>query len=477
MTEFPYESVEEIHAKLLAVKATEDPDPENRVDVSPGSEAWLDMLAEAVRIHAIQVMVMEVAADILPTTSRGQALDRHAELHLGEDDDRRPATKWYGWIQFTNEGETTRTLPAGTEAIHADGTRYRTTEARDLGWGAAEAIPSESVTTGTVANKTRETELTLTAPPAGISGTATILGLPPYVPTLAKDRETDQELLERILLITGTRPGGGNAAHYVLWSRNASNLVERVFVYPRWSGLGTVLVVPLGEAGSPILVSDVLDLVRAAIAGERPEGASVTVAAPTALAQTVELKIEPEEGYEPDWEGSFTVTTPEGGDPTTRIRITADPRDTIQVGHYIAARFPTRVAHLEVASRGWEPGIGKGYIDVEDDGDVTEYAENGSTLTSGGKLWDPVKAAVAVAFDALGPSRSSAVDLTERYPDPDEGSPPELIVAELVAAAMGVTGVRDVVVDKPVANVPNTIAPGATPALLTMAADFLINWM
>lgn len=481
MAEFPYESVEEIHAKLIAVKATEDPDPENRIDVSPGSEAWLDAWAEAQRIHALQVMVAARGADILPTTSQDSALDRHAEIHLGEDDDRRPATEWHGYLAFTNESSSSVNVPTGTEAVHADGTRYRTTADKVVAAGSTDVASAESVTAGVVANKANGTELTLASPPGGISGTAFVVDDMSHPATPAKDLENDEELLERILLVTSRRPGGGNAAHYVLLARNATNSVARVFVYPRWFGLGTVLVVPLGEAGSAILHPDVLADVAEAIEAARPCGFAIAVASPVDAEQEVVLQVEPEEGYEPDWSGSFMVASPEGGDSYTRIRVSTDPTAVVGINHHVVALFGSALVpkHLVVVGVGWEAGLGKGYIDVdvEDDGTVSEYAAAGTNVTPGGKLWDPVKAAVAGVFDALGPSRSSAVDLTERYPHPDDEGAPELIVAEIVAAVMGVEGVRDVVVTTPASNITNSAIPGMSPSLLSLGEMFRIEWM
>mgnify|MGYP001613225778 CR=1 FL=1 len=97
-------------------------------------------------------------------------------------------------------------------------------------------VSFESVTTGLTANLPANTILTWTAPPAGVAATVTLTtGL-----SGGRDRETDGELLARLLFRLQNPPRGGTAADYRYWAENSTdstqnnktNNIFRAYVYP-----------------------------------------------------------------------------------------------------------------------------------------------------------------------------------------------------------------------------------------------------
>jgi hypothetical protein len=80
-------------------------------------------------------------------------------------------------------------------------------------------------------------------------------------------------------------------------------------------------------------------------------------------------------------------------------------------------------------------------------------------------------------FAELGTSRSSDPTTAERYPDPDDEMPPELLVARIVQTIMDVPGVANVAVGTPAADVPNSIIPGTNPTLLLPGTTSYVVWI
>lgn len=474
----PYETVDQIRERVLAILALEydDGDGTRVLDTSRGSLTWCEAQAIALLVHDIQVQVNDQAQQILADEAEGTLLDRHALLWLGPDNDRLPAHAWYGTWTFTNTTSGSLTLPADTEVLCADGTAYKTIAAAPVAGGSSAAVACRSTTLGTVANKAVGTVGMLSSPPLGFSAQATLAS----TTTPAEDAEVDHELQSRVAERMREMPGGGNCAHYRVVARATDGSVAEVFVYPMWDGKGTTVVVPLGEPAADsddgethrILAGSVIEDIQGALDTEvTPDavGAETLVVAPTPQLVDVEMDIEPEKGFEPDWTGSYVVATPVGGDPFTRVRLTAAPAAAL-----LDKRVVLFVGASETPDQFVVTAVGGDYIDV--DPDPGDYAKTGSDVLPGGPLWDLVKVATVTAFDATGPSGSLYPDITEREPEPADGFHPELNISALVAAAKGTEGVRDVSVTAPAADVTNTVAPGVTPKLL-MLGKFLLRWV
>lgn len=103
------------------------------------------------------------------------------------------------------------------------------------------------------------------------------------------DQETDSSLLARYLLQVRTPSTSGNKYHYQEWALAVSG-VGQAKVLPLWNGNGTVKVLILNSDNE--VASDTLIAATAAyIEKLRPIGATVTVAAPTAVAINISADI------------------------------------------------------------------------------------------------------------------------------------------------------------------------------------------
>jgi uncharacterized phage protein gp47/JayE len=458
----PYETVEQIRERILAIKALEydDGDGTHVLDTSEGSIPWIEAQAEALLVHDLQVQVNDKAEQILPDRAEGTLLDRHAALWLGPDNARLPA------------------LDANTEVLCSDGTSYKTIAATSVPALSSLSIACRSITLGAVANKAIGTVGMLASPPTGFAAQATLAA----TTTPGEDAETDTELQLRNAERLREMPGGGNCAQYRVVARATDGSVAEVFVYPMWAGKGTTYVVPLGETAANsddgethrILAGTVIDAIQEDLDTEvTPDavGAESLVLAPTPQLVNVDLNVEPETGSEPDWTtpASYTVAAP-GGYPIGRVRLTAPPAATLagkRVVLFIGGSLTPGQYTVQAP-------VGSDYIDVTPT--PSDHADTGSSVLPGGPLWETIYASILNAFDACGPSGSTAPDVTDRDPAPEASRHPEMNVSAISAAAKTTTGVRDVAVTLPAADVTNNVAPGATPKLL-MLGTFICRWV
>lgn len=150
------------------------------------------------------------------------------------DDPRREATAAIGLITVT--GQIGDYLEAGTEYIAATtGQSYAVTEAVTFD-KTSMTIKVEAVEAGKAGNLINGEILTIGTPVGTIDPTATsggILG--------GTDRETDDQLRERILDRMREAPKGGAENDYKTWVKEVSG-VTRVWVYPHEIGTGTVTI-------------------------------------------------------------------------------------------------------------------------------------------------------------------------------------------------------------------------------------------
>ncbi len=104
------------------------------------------------------------------------------------------------------------------------------------------------------------------------------------------ERETDEELVERILLHLRLPATSGNKYHYRLWAMEVEGVGD-ARVFPLDNGAGTVTVMPITANGrSP--GEEILQKVRIHIEEERPIGATVTVQAPTEVFLNIQASLQ-----------------------------------------------------------------------------------------------------------------------------------------------------------------------------------------
>lgn len=113
-----------------------------------------------------------------------------------------------------------------------------------------------------------------------------------------EDRESDEELRERVYLKVRAPGTSGNKNDYVTWALTVDGVGGAKCV-PLWNGAGTVKVVIVnssGEAASSELVTSVSDYIETV----RPVGASVTVVSATAKTINVKAALVLKAGYTAD---------------------------------------------------------------------------------------------------------------------------------------------------------------------------------
>ena len=200
---------------------------------------------------------------------------------------RLPAAAATGAVTVT--GSPGAILPAGAEMRRPDDARFTLAADVAIGSGGTGTGQVAAVLAGAAGNTPAGTTMTLLAPVAGVQPALTVAagGL-----AAGADVETDAALRARILARIQQPPAGGAAADYGLWARTVPG-VDRVWVYPRQFGLGTVGVAFLGP-NAAIPAAPLVAQVQAAIDVLRPVTAEVTVFAPVAAPVAVQVQIAPD---------------------------------------------------------------------------------------------------------------------------------------------------------------------------------------
>lgn len=410
------------------------------------------------------------ALDIHPSTAMDDAtLEKHAERHLGPNP-WRPATTSSGASALRVTGALAgAAVTAGLPLVHADGTRYELTEGATVGAGTAD-LSLRSLSTGEQVNKSTGEKLDFESPPPGIAQEAEL------VVDLGggRDRETPGELLARLLHALRNPPAGGRLGDYWMWAMAVSD-VAGAYVYGPHSaaltgrrGLGVVdvAVVATGSGAARIPGDDLVEAVQGAIDAARPATTSGSSALkPTAVTQSVDVRLTPGRGYEWDWTGAGVVQswnavskrlTWTGALPasfTTAIDAAGSAR------LYVAGQVLTATAY----------GAGGG-----NDCDVQETPAtapaNPDPIYPGGPLSQVAADAIKAYMDRLGPARGDKVGQPNAA-DPNQSAWDDTLrLSKLYATlvhreyadgtASGLQGCQDAEIVTPGANVtPDDNAP------------------
>jgi hypothetical protein len=177
-------------------------------------------------------------------------------------------------------------VPAGTLAVDSTGqVTVKTTAAVTLvGTPNTASVPFVSVTTGAAANLPALSTLTWESPPAGLGASVILTS----ALTGAADRESDSDLVARIIRRIQSPPRGGTAADFRAWteestdSNGASNGIVRAYVYPLRSGLGSVdtVVTVKGSGTSRVPGAATITAVQAYLNTKKPVTATAKVFPP-----------------------------------------------------------------------------------------------------------------------------------------------------------------------------------------------------
>jgi hypothetical protein len=209
-----------------------------------------------------------------------------------------------------------------------------------IGGGGSYAAGFQAVNPGAAGNLGANSVIAFSSPPAGISPTTVTLNpLPSPHQAFALmggyDSESDLDLLGRLIRHLQTPPKGGTAADYRTWAEESTNLttgaslgVNRAYVYPRRSGLGTedICITTGGSGVTRAPTGAVLALCQSYIDSVRPANDSPTVVLPffdSAQKLTIEVLAKPGPLYTWDWNNS-SVTLGTSTSPTQLVLPTAN---------------------------------------------------------------------------------------------------------------------------------------------------------
>lgn len=227
-----------------------------------------------------------MSRQLFPNTAEAEFLARHGAFWLKEG--KKAAAAAGGPVDFSgNDGAV---IPAGTVLQNGDGTEYSTDADAAIAGGAAQAQVAAKLG-GAAGNMSAGENVSFVTPVAGVDSTATVAagGIVNGV-----DEESDAAYLDRIMLRIQKPPKGGADADYEAWAREVT-AVTRAWVYPLYTGLGTVGVAfvldddPVSIIPDGAKVTEVQDYIDALA----PNTAAVAVFAPTPITLDFTISVTP----------------------------------------------------------------------------------------------------------------------------------------------------------------------------------------
>lgn len=230
--------------------------------------------------HGLYGYLDHIARQQLPDTADADVLERHAQI-WGLN--RKAATLAAGAVTAT--GADGAVIPAGTLLQRPGGLEYETTAAAVIAGGTA-SLQVAARAPGLAGVAEAGVKLTFVSPIAGVAALALVAGA-----GLAggAEEESDELLRERLLARIRKAPEGGALHDYVNWTMAVPE-VSRAWVFPGWTGAGTVGVAFMMDGRDDPFPEEVdVDAVAEALEPLRPVTAEVVVFAPTPKPIDVEI--------------------------------------------------------------------------------------------------------------------------------------------------------------------------------------------
>jgi len=235
-------------------------------------------------VHLLHGHLEWISKQIIIDTADADYLERHAQI-WGVT--RRAADYAQGSVIFA--GSDGSVIPSGTVLRRSDEVEYTTDEDGTISSGTA-TVPVTAVLAGASGNSDSGVSLSLLAPIAGISGSATV-GLDGL--TNGIESEDDEALRERLIARIQQPPQGGAASDYEQWATSISG-VDRAFVFPLYFGPGTVAIFIVGpDPLDPIPNAAKVAEVQEYIDELRPVTATPQVFAPNAFTVNFTIQLDP----------------------------------------------------------------------------------------------------------------------------------------------------------------------------------------
>lgn len=318
-----------------------------------------------------------------------------------------------------------------------------------------------ATTTGAATNKEVGETLTLTVPDTTIVAATVVLEL-----SGGGDEESYAELASRLEDHFAAPPGGGNAAQIREWARTTPGVrLADAIVYPNFRGLGSVDIIPIGVAScrlvGGIVCSVIAEYVRSKLFGV--VDVKVLPFTYTVLESAMPVTVVVPVGSGADWSGAFTI----GASSTTlRLRVTTDPRTTIEIGDRVLLTLKPgwrwRTYVREVTGTGYD---GAYFIDISEELPIAPVSGDPSVIPGFAQAQEILDALEAV-YDGLGPGATRTLSNAatfERVPSPGEAWPDILREGAIGRAVLGIAGTIDFSVGSLVVTTPEVqevVRPG-----------------
>lgn len=226
-------------------------------DVSVDSDYYVRATSVASAVEGLYQHQAWIVRQIFPDEADTDYLERHAAIRGLA---RKPAVAAAGQIRIA--GTPGAVIPEGQVALAANGQRFIVQNAGTIEAGGTATLPIAAQEKGPAGNAAENTPVQLQAVPAGLQLDAMLLSMLGGV-----ERETDGELLARLLDVIRRPPAGGNRHDYRRWALEVPG-VTGAYVFPLRRGLGTVDVIIVAGGGLPSAAT--LDAVRDHIDSTRP---------------------------------------------------------------------------------------------------------------------------------------------------------------------------------------------------------------
>lgn len=211
----------------------------------PGTKYYLEADSIDLLSQAMQAKARWMANQTVPHRANTAMLENvHGPLWIGEDS-RLPAVGGGGVVSAPATvgaifpGSTELDSPTAAIATDPNGARYQVLYTTTTGDGGTAPLLMKGIDTGYETNIPAGTVLTWSQnQPIGAEPSFT-LGIPF---SGGAPIESDAEYADRIESIIRYRPGAGNSAHFMAWTREVEVSVEYGFVYPTFQYPGSVMV-------------------------------------------------------------------------------------------------------------------------------------------------------------------------------------------------------------------------------------------
>lgn len=280
----PRPTLDELRERMLSDVDAKLEGPSARL---PRSALNVLTLTMAGAIHELYGHAAGVPDDVLPDTATGDALDRIGRLYQVARIQPALAS-----AVFIFEGQVGAEIPLGTRFRRdSDGLEWETTEAGTIQGTGQQLIDGAPLEPGEIDDGGLLDTYTLVSPQAGI---AAQIQQAAAMASVGVDLESDDAYRARILKRIRRPAQGGNLTDYELWALEIAG-ITRAYPDPPTPGSNDVAVYVLNDANDPPTPgAGLIAQVQAHIDALRPEGAVVTVAAPTMVAMDPTIALTPD---------------------------------------------------------------------------------------------------------------------------------------------------------------------------------------